>query len=130
MGCYCVTGKSLVLCLIVSWPGFNIFLQSECNCKHYWANKWISEFWLSRHNDHDTITDQINMIISAKLLHTTCTTFCLFFLFFLYLHNGKWHIQKNVSVVLRSWWNSDRIEMIVDQVFCPSCFFWRTIVST
>ncbi len=49
---------------------------------------------------------------------------------FIFFCNGKWHIQKNISVTLRSWWDSDRIKTIVDQVFCHSCFLWRLIVST
>ncbi len=46
MGGYCTSGKPFVL-VVVSWPGLlNIFWQSECNCKHYWSNKWMSEFWI------------------------------------------------------------------------------------
>ncbi len=42
----CASGKSFVL-VVVSWPRLlNIFLQSECNSKHYWSNKWMSEFWV------------------------------------------------------------------------------------
>ncbi len=46
LGGYCTCGNPFVL-MVVSWPGLlNIFLQSECNCKHYWSNKWMSEFWV------------------------------------------------------------------------------------
>ncbi len=40
-------------------------------------------------------------------------------------HNGKLHIQ-NVSVALRSWWDSDRMKMIIDpvqQCLCLFCLF-------
>ncbi len=44
MGGYFAGGKPFVL-VVVSWPGLlNIFWQSECNYKHYWSNKWMSEF--------------------------------------------------------------------------------------
>ncbi len=46
MGGYCASSKRFVL-VVVSWPGLlNIFWQSECNWKHYWSNKWMSEFWV------------------------------------------------------------------------------------
>ncbi len=50
-------------------------------------------------------------------------------------HNGKQHVQKNISVALRSWWDSDRIEMIVDPVqhsaivLMPILFLWKSLVS-
>ncbi len=36
--------------------------------------------------------------------------------FFFWNSNGKRHVQKNISVALRSWWDSDRIKTIIDPV--------------
>ncbi len=58
---YCASGKHFVI-VVISWPSLvHIFLQSKCNVKHYWSNKWMS--WVLSSLPDCSMDTQCNIII-------------------------------------------------------------------